>query len=87
MPVNLPRIGVLKYPPNDPSTNWLQVAVSQAYLVESRGDLSGFTGPRFGSSVAGNGRRSGGFVLFTYLGTSQCRCIASINRSNSRIGA
>ena len=55
------------------------------HFVESLGNWNAFTGFRSGSAVSVSGRIGGGFVLFTYLRRSQCRCIASINRSISRI--
>src|SRR6185369_1941698 len=52
------------------------------FFAECAGDLKTFVG------VLSAGRSTtapGGFVRLTYLRMSQCRCIASIRRSSSRI--
>src|SRR5580765_5955406 len=57
----------------------------EPHRAESLGDRNALIGFLSGTTVSVGGLRGGGFVLFTYLRTSQCRCIASINRSSSRI--
>jgi hypothetical protein len=71
-------------PQRDVRLLWgIAVVVSWVQLVVAFGDLRGLKGLRAGSSLSGSGRTGGGFVLFTYLRRSQCRCKASISRSRA----
>ena len=56
-------------------TAWQKGRFHRLISLSLAATLAAFTGPRF----ALIGRGGGGFVLFTYLRTSQCRCTASIS--------